>query len=261
MKINTSIFVLLCLFYASYSHAALTANGNGTVKDTIKNIDWVQDANLVKTSCDANNTLWQAFDPTQVANNSGRSKNDICNDNGTLNWFEADVWIALLNTQAYKGYINWRQPDTNQPDLSCSQQVAGLASNPNQGFGSNCTNSELAYLFNVSLGNPNDEDNSCFGAVPHCFQNTAVFTNSQSFPYWSNTTYAPATTRAWTFSTSLGHQGTDDKDLGLWYVWPVRTSPTTPAYSIPTMSTWVIITLSIILGLFGRRHSKIISRS
>ncbi len=74
----------------------------------------------------------------------------MCTANGTLNWFEAEVWIALLNTANYLGHDDWRQPSTIQPDLTCESTFAS-----GKNGGCNCRGSELGNLFNVSLANPN----------------------------------------------------------------------------------------------------------
>ncbi|MGK0270350.1 MAG: hypothetical protein ACI88H_000994, partial [Cocleimonas sp.] len=206
-KIKGTLGILLfgLVGLASTSHAALNDLGNGLVNDDVLNITWMQDANLVGTACTATSgaemALWDAFDPTVVASNSGRTKTAICTANGTLNWFEAEAWIAVLNTQSYLGFTDWRQPVTPQPDLTCEST---FAAGNNGGY--NCTGSELGNLFNVSLANPNDSGTgtgldgstgtagtACFGIAPHCFQTTAPFSNAQSFAYWSGSSYAPNT--------------------------------------------------------------------
>ena len=125
-----------------------------------------------------------------MASNSGRSKAQICTDNGTLNWFEAEAWIAVLNAQTYLGHDDWRQPVTPQPDASCETQF--FAGPPEQHGGYNCTGSELGNLFNLTLANPNDAGTGATGgtvgtgcvvytASEDCFQNTAPFSNAQPF--------------------------------------------------------------------------------
>ena len=236
------------------AYAALTPGAPGLIDDTTLNITWLQDANLVKTSCDSNNALWQAFDPSALPapEQSGRTKSDICNT-GRLNWYEAEVWIGIMNTQSYLGYNDWRQPTTTQPDASCSY-VDGNGQN----YGYRCTGSELSHLFNVSLGNPNNLDNSCFGTAPHCLQNTGPFSNMQSFVYWSGTEYAPSPTGAWRFLTFDGFQGNVDKGNRNLFVWPVRggqsvAAPST-AQPVPALGGFGLAALGVWLaGLAGRR--------
>lgn len=235
------------------ANAALAPASPGLINDTTLNITWLQDANLVKTSCDANNALWQAFDPSTSTGNT-RSKAQICADNGRLNWYEAEDWVAVLNSQSYLGYNDWRQPLTAQPDATCSAtDING------QSLDYRCEGSELGHLFNVSLGNPNDLDNSCFGTPPHCMQNTGPFSNMQSdVAYSSGTEYAPNPSSAWHFSFGLGHQTYSGKSGNTMFVWPVRggqsaVAPTT-AQAIPALGGFGLVALGALLaGLAGWR--------
>jgi hypothetical protein len=223
------------------------------VNDDVLDITWMQDANLVKTSCDADNALWQAFDPTAVISNSGRSKAQICTDNGLLNWFEAEAWVGVLRAQSYLGHNDWRQPATAQPDAACSVQSAG------GDYGFNCANvgSELNHLFYTSLANPNQLDDACFGTAPHCFQNTAPFSNAQSFNYWSGSEYAPGSSSAWYFGTDSGFQSYGSKDRGNLFVWPVRSGQSVVApQQIPTLSLWGLGIMTLLLGFVARRKAR-----
>lgn len=235
---------VVALFAAVPANAALTPGASGLINDTTLNITWLQDANLVKTSCDANNALWQAFDPSALPapEQSGRTKSDICNTwDGRLNWYEAEAWIGIMNAQSYLGYNDWRQPVITQPDATCS-----LADPSGQNYGFRCTGSELGHLFNVSLGNPNELDNSCFGVDrfgvdPYCLQNTGPFSNMQSFGYWSGTEYAPLPANAWSFYTSYGLQGTASKASSDLSVWPVRGGRSTASLVLPKpFQRWVV---------------------
>ncbi len=268
MKKLTGLFIgLLCLINNSY--ADLNEVVPGLIDDSVQNRTWMKDANLVRTACVAasgsEKALWDAFvlvQPTGGAHGipnytpSGRATTDICNaDNGRLNWFEAELWIAILNSQNYLGG-GWRQPITTQPDATCDSQdvVAGF---PDQGYGYHCTGSEFPHLFNVAapagLGNPNQADDACF---PNCFVNKGPFSNAQDHPYWSGTEYAPDTSVAWYFSAGFGDVSDDDKVTIYSYVWPVRSGP--PQHispqSVPTMSIWYLGILLGLIGLIGFRR-------
>ncbi len=264
-KIKGKLGVLLfgLVGFVNVSYAALNDLGNGLVSDTTLDITWMKDANLVKTSCDANNALWQAFDPSALpaVEQSGRTKAQICTANGTLNWFEAEAWMAVLNAQSYLGYNDWRQPATAQPDAACSGQFVH-GGFPDQGYGYNCANvgSELNHLFYTSLINPNDLDDSCVGTAPHCFQNTMHFDNAQSFAYWSGSEYAPNTSFAWVFNTNGGFQGYVYKVSDILFVWPVRSgqsvvAPVTPQH-VPTLSIWGLGIMSLLLAFVARRKAR-----
>ncbi len=254
------------------SHAALNDLGNGLVNDDTLNITWMKDANLVKTSCDANNALWQAFDPSALpaVEQSNRTKVQICTANGTLNWFEAEAWMAVLNAQNYLGYNDWRQPLTAQPDAACSHQVAAGGGFTAQGHGFNCANvgSELNHLFYTSLSNPNDQDDNCYNPPAsnpnHCFQNTTPFDNAQSSAYWSGSEFAPYTAAAWVFVTEFGAQGFEGglKDVSHFFVWPVRSGlsvvppPVVTPQQVPTLSIWGLGIMSLLLAFVARRKAR-----
>lgn len=247
------LFALCATFVLSApACAALNDLGNGLVNDTTLNIMWLKDANLVKTSCDANNALWQAFDPTVVANNSGRSKVGICADGGSLNWDEAEAWIGILNAQSYLGYNDWRQPATAQPDATCS-----LTNGNGQSYGFRCVGSELGHLFNVSLGNQNDLDSSC---SPNCLTSTGPFNNMQPYAYWSGTESDAISTDAWNLYTQDGLQFVYGKTHEL-SVWAVRSGqaavpPVATAQPVPALGGFGLAALGLLLAGLASRSRR-----
>ncbi len=195
--------------------------GNGLVEDlTQTHFYWLQDANIFKTLCDANDPIATGFTPTDAANPAA-----ICSNGGAMSWNDAEGWIARLNSVSYLGRADWRQPQTQQADLSCETQLpeSGFI---DQGFGYNCRGSELGYLFNTVLGNPNDAGTGSTGGRvgngcgTNCFINTSPFIHPQG-AYWSGDEYAPNTFAAWFFLTETGEQDAGFKNETL-FVWPVR---------------------------------------
>jgi hypothetical protein len=265
-KIKGTLGILLfgLVGLANTSHAALNDLGNGLVNDDVLNITWMQDANLFKTLCDVNDPIATGFTPIDTADAA-----TVCTNNGAMTWHDAEAWIARLNAQSYLGFTDWRQPITAQADTSCEYQItpAGVGYLEQRG-GHNCTGSELGNLFNVSLNNPNDAGNgstggtvgtNCYGTAPHCFQNTAPFSNAQSFAYWSGSPYAPSTVFTWAFHTGLGDQGLGVPGLSLaLFVWPVRSgqSVVAPATPVPTLSLWGLGIMSLLLGFVARRKVR-----
>jgi hypothetical protein len=83
----------------------------------------MKDANLFKTLCDAADPIATGFTPVDTADAA-----TVCSNNGRMTWNDAEVWIARLNAQNYRGHNDWRQPLTPQPDASCETQamVAGF---------------------------------------------------------------------------------------------------------------------------------------
>ncbi len=256
------------------AQAALVDLGNGLVDDTTLVITWIQDANLVKTSCDTDDALWQAFDPEAlpVGEQSGHNKTQICASNGTLNWYEAEAWIAVLNAQGYLGHDDWRQPATNPVNGAAYDYNFAYDGSTDDGYNISgpdgvypgSTGSELAHLHYNSLGNGSRHDTAGNnqGAVvcpasDYCVQNTGPFDNLQSSLYWSGTEYAPNPTAAWLFGTRNGSQGRGEKGSGPLYVWPVRSGQSAVAaapQSVPTLPMWGLLLMSLaLLGLARRR--------
>jgi hypothetical protein len=251
--------------------AALQAPVNGQVYDDVLGISWLQDANFVKTSCDANSALWQYFDPEAIANSSGRTKVQICNDSGRLNWYEAEAWIAHLNVNNHLGHNDWRQPATGPVNGSAFNYDYAFDGSKDRGYNISgpgsafpgSTGSELAYMHYNNLGNKgwqdtagNDQQAAVCPAPDYCVQNTGPFQDLQSFFYWSGTVYAPfPSSGAWIFRTNDGLQ-TDGGFLSNYgYVWPVRLGPDTgatpDATPIPVMGGLGVLLLGAGLGLLG----------
>ena len=116
------------------------------------------------------------------------------NVNGSMDWVTAVAWADGLSVyDSVRGvtYDDWRLPTTLQPDASCPFESGGVS------FGWGCTGSEMGRLFNgygISSGTP------------------GLFTNLQSYLYWSGTEYAPDTNDAWLVSFNDGNQFSNYKD-------------------------------------------------
>ncbi len=216
--------------------------GNGLVNDTALNITWLKDANMVKTSCDANDDLWKSFDPEAlpeqnfVAKQHKRDKATICAENGRLNWYEAEAWIAVLNDNHYKGYADWRQQATNPLGRAIDLYGKTYDGSTDRGYNNYSTVSELGNLHYNTLGNgswysdtgDNQQGKVC-PAPRYCAQHTGPFDNLQSDSYWSGTThvlsphsYSVDMQYAWYFSPYNGYLGWENKNTNNFYVWPVR---------------------------------------
>lgn len=219
------VFVGLLSFIPT-SHAGLAGLidlGNGIIRDTTQNIEWVKDDNIFKALCDANDPIASGFIPVDAPDVAS-----ICNifgSKGAMTWNDAVAWVARLNSENYLGYNDWRLPSTPSIDDSC---VAGPADPLGESFGYGCLKSELGHLFSASiplgLGNPNDLDDNCLPFPPtgsDCFLNTGDFNDTRELvPRFWSTEYD--VNKAWSFAVNVGWQYTPNKgDSGL--VWPVRT--------------------------------------
>ena len=107
------------------------------------------------------------------------------NLNGQMDWATAVAWANNLD---YAGYTDWVLPTIDQ----------------------------LATQFSTNLGEASgqsiaDSHNDSYN----------LFTNLQSYVYWSGSEYAPYPDYAWYFHTYYGYQTYYFKDLQL-YAWAVR---------------------------------------
>ena len=240
----------------------LVDRDTGLVGDTTLGVSWLKDAGLVKSSCEANDTLWQAFDPESVPGSSGRTKAQICGLEGRLNWYEAQAWIALLNARNYLGYNDWRLPVVGPVNgvrfeyrfvYDGSTDLGYNISAPGSAYPGS-TSSELAHLHYSGLHNggwyapdgTNQQDRVC--PVPrYCVQNTGPFHNLQPFQYWSGTEVDSVPTHAWLFSTYNGFQYHADK-AGFMNVWPVRSGlPGISPIAVPALDFQALLLTGIAL--------------
>jgi hypothetical protein len=199
----------VCL--VSVANATLIDRGNGMIYDSTQNITWLQDANLAGT---------------------------------TMNWDASVAWAAGLSVG---GFTDWRLFNSDPGDTNCSDNF-----NPGSGFSQqywnfNCTGNELGYLFYNEFGVTSG--NSISTATGAGLANLNLFTNVQSYPYWSGTEYAPSTNEVWLFSTINGSQLGGFKDFDL-YAWAVRDGDVA---AVPEPGALAMFGLGL-LGLVVRRR-------
>ena len=155
-----------------------------------------------------------------------------------MSWTTANEWIAAMNTANYLGYSDWRLPATLQPDPSCRTQSGG------DSFGYNCTGSEMGHLFYGELGGV-----ALQSIVTTHNANYNLFSNVQSYIYWSGTVYAPAPgSNAWLFGFDGGGQDNTNQTLAL-HVWAVRPGDIVP---VPA-AVWLFGSAMGVFGIVRRR--------
>ena len=193
------------------AQAALVARPGGMVYDTVQNLTWLQN--------------WDT--------------------NGLMDWTTANNWA---NNLVYGGFDDWRLPTTNTTASSnCDENFDPGAGFPQQYHGYNCTGSEMGHmLYNE------------FGATAGLSilagsnaANLALFTNVQSYFYWSGTEYAPSPVGAWGFGTRDGTQTFDFKSFALYAV-AVRAGDV--ATSVPEPQTLALALLALGATVVARRR-------
>lgn len=106
---------------------------------------------------------------------------------GLMDLTTANTWA---NDLVYGGFDDWRLPTA----------LNGNGSGPCFGF--NCTGSEMGHMFYTNWG---ASASSSFATGTNA-ANLALFTNVQSYFYWSGTEYAPNPELAWYFNAGDGLQ-------------------------------------------------------
>lgn len=159
------------------------------------------------------------------------------NAGGKMTWVDANAWVAGLDIA---GVTGWRLPSTLQPDTSCNQQGGGES----KGI---CSGSEMGNLFYNVLGG-----SAGASIVSSHNVNYDLFSNVQSFTYWSSTVYEPlAPDYAWDFSMLLGIQGAD-YGLNTYHAWAVQSGDVS-AVPVPA-AAWLFG--SGLIGLVGMAKRK-----
>ena len=171
---------------------------------------------------------------------------------GPMRWAAANAWIATLNTSNYAGHSDWRLPTLNPSDTSCSSNFNPGGGFPTQYYGYGCTGGELSGLFVTDLGNKARESVlNQVGDTAEQIANLALFSNVQSYDYWSGTEYAPNPSLAWTFLTADGNQVNYIKGLALF---AVAVRPGDVAASVPEPQTLALALLALGATVVARRR-------
>ncbi|MDO9310866.1 MAG: DUF1566 domain-containing protein [Nitrosomonas sp.] len=159
---------------------------------------------------------------------------------GWMYWNDAMTWAAGLS---YGGYDDWRLPTALNQD----------GSGPCLGF--NCTNSEMGHMFYNNMGAIAGFDSGGILAGTNT-DNLALFTNLQSYVYWSGTVYAPnPALHAWDFATYDGSQNLYNFQDDEFYAWAVRPGDVA---AIPEPETYamMVLGLAVLLGFRKLREQS-----
>ena len=150
------------------AQAALIDRGGGLIYDSAQNLTWMSDLHYAATSgYDADNRM---------------------------TWVEAQAWAAGL---VYGGFDDWRLPELNPADATCSAYIYPDGGWGPQPWGYNCSQGEMSRLFVIELGK---DYHDLVVDTAEQLANRALFTGYGPLVYWSGTSYAPDPTQAWAYN-------------------------------------------------------------
>ena len=140
-------------------------------------------------------------------------------------------------------------------DTTCSLILIPAPGFPDQYNGTGCTGGELSGLLVTDLGNKAYESVlNQVGDTAEQIANLALFSNVQSFDYWSGTDYAPYPDFAWYFLTNEGNQFFFPKIFAKYAV-AVRLGDV--AASVPEPQTLALVLLALGATVVARRRRPV----
>ena len=232
---NLLLLALVGFSLTSTAQASLVARAGGMVYDDVNNITWAADANLFQTQAAGNTNLVSEI----IAANGGvihdtpnyydngtytLTTADFNTSNGQMTWWGAQAWA---NNLSLGGYTDWTLPTT-------VPAVVGL----------NQTGSQMGDLFYNQLGGV---ANTSISTTHNANYN--LFSNVQSYVYWSSSEYAPGPYYAWHFNTYDGSQDYHYKN-NQFYAWAVRPGDVA---AVPVPGAFWLFG-SVMVGLMGLKR-------
>ena len=234
------------------SSAALINRGSGMIYDTVLNITWLQDANLIQTS--------------------GYDVDGLVNYSSALNW---------VNNLSFGGYDDWRLPSVTPEDGSNVFDTSfTFNGTSDRGFNNDSSNSELGYMFYQNLGNVSFYSTAGTGpqAGSDVFNSSFIDGDSgieYSFSnigrnYWASQGNIPWGGASWGFAMQNGSVNIGEQAVfglaGSLNVWAVRDGdvastlnnnpdPDPNTGQIPEPGSLALITLGLFGALYRRKMS------
>jgi hypothetical protein len=219
--IRNVLLLVSALVSSSPVQADLHDRGGGLIYDDALDITWLQDVNY---------SVQDGFD-----------------SDGQMTWYDAISWVGSLNY--YDSVRNrwiggWRLPQANPINGITHVDVLSYDGTADWGYNITSSNSELAHLFYVTLGNPGYYDvdgdpTGCFvSGYNTCQKNGGPFAMPVLHSdYWTETQYDSDTTLVWGFFFGNGFQDHNSKNND-YRAWAVHDGDVA---SIPEPNAWSML--------------------
>lgn len=227
------------------AHAA-GVSGQGTWETTLQARDLDGDASTIEAYYDSDLDITWLADASYV-------KTSGYDADGRLSSGAAETWASNLNVN---GITGWRLPDVKPVNGSSFNATYSVAGTTDQGYNITSTQSELAHLYYVTLGNKAycSTDGSC-SQSGWGLSNTGPFKNVETTTYWSGVEYRPSNvTLVWNFRFGDGFQtyGNTYNDRA---AWAVRSGDVAAAVPEPETYTLALAGLAAAALLARKRRT------
>jgi PEP-CTERM motif len=162
----------------------------------------------------------------------------------TGTWDAATVWAAGLNVS---GTTGWRLPTIRPLNGANFQYDYSPSGSTDVGHNITSTQSELAHLFHVTLGNKSFYDATGKIQAGSGLQNTAPFSGFQPNNYWYGTMYVAQPETAWFFDADGGGQNRTSLSRAL-SAWAVHDGDVGVAAAVPEPESWALALAGVVVA-------------